>query len=137
MPLYQSVLALEAQEKQGQSVVGVRPQMVEVLRSEEKGSDVNLATHLAHDANQTAPGRTFEVALVLSTDSDLAEVIRLVTREVGKPVYVCRPEPRNRTVELEGVATAVFDLKTRDLKPSLFPATLTDARGAFTKPPSW
>lgn len=137
MPLYQSVLTLEAREKQGEDVVAIKPQMVEVLRSEEKGSDVNLATHLVHDANQTDPARTFEVALVLSTDSDLAEAIRLVTREVGKPVYVCKPEPRSRTVELAGVATAVFDLKTRDLVASQLPPTLTDARGAFSKPPQW
>jgi len=137
MPLYQSVLVLEARGKQGQNVVGIRPQMVEVLRSEEKGSDVNLAAHLVHDANQTAPARTFEIALVLSTDSDLAEAIRLVTREVGKAVYVCKPEPRNRTAELAGVATAVFDLKTRDLTASQFPPTLTDARGTFHKPPQW
>jgi hypothetical protein len=137
MPLYQSVLALEAQERLGHDVVGIRPEMVQVLRSDEKGSDVNLATHLVHDANQTDPARTFEVALLLSTDSDLAEAIRLVTQEVSKPVYVCKPEPRNRTVELEGVATAVFGLKSRDLEASQFPATPVDARGPFHKPADW
>jgi len=137
MPLYQSVLALEAQEQQGQNVVGVKPQMVEVLRSEEKGSDVNLAAHLVHDAHQADPARTFEVALVVSTDADLAEAIRLVTQEVGKPVFVCKPNPGARTNALSRVATAVFDLKTADLRASLFPPTLTDARGTFGKPAGW
>lgn len=137
MPVYTSVLSLETQEEQGVNVIGVRPQMVKVLRSEEKGSDVNLAAHLVHDAHQTDPARTFECALVLSTDSDLAEAIRLVTQEVRKPVWVCRPNPKSKTGELERVATAVFNLKTHDLQASLFADTLTDARGSFSKPTGW
>lgn len=43
---------------------------VEVLDSEEKGSDVNLAVHLVNDGWQGA----FDVALLLSQDTDLAEL---------------------------------------------------------------
>jgi hypothetical protein len=48
-----------------------RQEYVQVIKTEEKGSDVNLATHLLHDAHM---GR-FEVAVVLSNDSDLLEPI--------------------------------------------------------------
>ena len=111
--------------------------MMEVLRSEEKGTDVNLAAHLVHDAHQTDPKKTFEVALVLSTDSDLAGAIELVTREVGKPVYVCRPNPQSRTHKLDAAATGAFDLNTSVLASSLFPPILTDAGGPFHKPAAW
>jgi len=43
-----------------------------VIKTEEKGSDVNLATHLLHDAHM---GR-FDVAVVVSNDSDLLEPIK-------------------------------------------------------------
>lgn len=60
--------------------------MVDVIKSEEKGSDVNLAVHLLNDAWEHA----FDVALVISNDSDLAEAIR-VARRRGMPVGVANP----------------------------------------------
>lgn len=137
LPLWTSVQQLEDLERKGCNVVGVRPLRVEVARSEEKGSDVNLAAHLVHDANQTDPDKTFEAALVLSTDADLAEAIGLVTTKVGKPVWVCKPNPSAKTSELQKAATGIFDLKTSVLQASLFPPSLTDARGPFTKPSTW
>jgi len=137
LPLHESVMTLERLERKGCDVTGIRPIMMEMLRSEEKGTDVNLAAHLVHDAHQSSPANTFDVALVVSTDSDLAEAIRLVTCEVGKPVYVCKPNPKARTDELRAVATGIFELKAATLASSPFPPTLTDAGGSFSKPPSW
>lgn len=137
MPLNWSVEAIEEHAKRGYNVVGVKPTMVEVLRSEEKGSDVNLAVHLVNDAHQANSASTFEVALVVSTDADLAGAIRIVTQDIGKPVYVCRPNPSARTRLLNSVATSVFDLRTSVLRASQFPPMLTDARGTFQKPPGW
>lgn len=51
---------------------------------EEKGSDVNLATHLLHDA---WAGR-YDAALVFSQDTDLLEPLRLARHELGKRVEV-------------------------------------------------
>lgn len=45
-----------------------------VLKTEEKGSDVNLAVHLLNDAWLDV----FDCALIVSNDSDLAESMRLV-----------------------------------------------------------
>ena len=47
---------------------------VRVLKTEEKGSDVNLAVHLLNDAWLDA----YDCAVVISNDSDLAEAMRLV-----------------------------------------------------------
>ena len=43
-------------------------QMVKVIKTEEKGSDVNLATHLLFDACQDA----YELGIVISNDSKLS-----------------------------------------------------------------
>jgi len=57
---------------------------VRVHHMEEKGSDVNLASYLIHDA---WAGR-FDVALVYSQDTDLLEPIRIVKEELHKPVGI-------------------------------------------------
>jgi len=48
--------------------------LARVLRTEEKGSDVNLAAHLINDAHA---GR-FDEAIVVSGDSDLCDAIKIV-----------------------------------------------------------
>jgi uncharacterized LabA/DUF88 family protein len=45
-----------------------------VLKTEEKGSDVNLAVHLLNDAWLDA----YDCAVIVSNDSDLAEAMRLI-----------------------------------------------------------
>jgi len=47
---------------------------VRVIKTDEKGSDVNLAVHLVNDAWLDE----YECAVVMSNDSDLAEAIRMV-----------------------------------------------------------
>jgi len=53
-------------------VAGQRQQYARVIKTEEKGSDVNLATHLLHDAHRG----WFEAAVIVSNDSDLLEPIK-------------------------------------------------------------
>jgi len=55
-----------------------------VIKTEEKGTDVNIAAHLVHDAHE----KQFEIAVVISNDSDLVEPIRIVTQELGFPVII-------------------------------------------------
>lgn len=58
-----------------------------VIKTEEKGSDVNLATNLLIDGFDNA----YELAVVLSNDSDLLEPIKVVTERLGKPVGILNP----------------------------------------------
>jgi len=58
------------------------PKTVQVMKSEEKGSDVNIATYLLVDAFED----DYEAAVVISNDSDLAEPIRLVRQKFKKKV---------------------------------------------------
>jgi len=112
------------------------PATVEVIKTEEKGSDVNLAAHLLMDAFR---GR-FEVALVISNDSDLAEPIRLVRSELRKKVLVLMPCCNGGTpsIQLRKVASKAFLVDPVHLAASQFPDRLTDASGAtISKPASW
>ena len=65
-------------------LVGNEGQYAHVRDTEEKGSDVNLASHLLMDAFCD----TYDIALVLSQDSDLLEPIRMVSQELNKMVII-------------------------------------------------
>ena len=77
--------------------------LVEVIRTEEKGSDVNLAVHLVNDAHNNL----FDCAIVVSNDSDLAEAMRIVKDECGKVVGLFTPWRRRASKQLSN--TQVFN----------------------------
>lgn len=133
MPEVASVDHINQLAASGVNVAGMLPKMVQVYRAEEKGTDVNLATHLVHDAHLNR----FELALIISNDSDLTEAIRIVKNEVGKVVGVYTPHRNRPSVQLKKVASFFREIKTSHLRDSQFPTTLTDARGTFSKPSAW
>lgn len=107
---------------------------VKVWKTEEKGSDVNLATYLVRDAFLDL----FTNALVISNDTDLCEPIRLVIEERGKTVTVVNPRGHLRpAAELQRVATATRPLRVAALQRSQLPLELTDDVGVITRPSSW
>jgi uncharacterized LabA/DUF88 family protein len=111
------------------------PKTVQVMKSEEKGSDVNIATYLLVDAFDNE----YETAVVVTNDSDLAEPIRLVRQKFKKKVLVlhpCRPG-RKPSFELHKVATKSLLVDTSLLAASHLPGTLTDAHGTIHKPTTW
>lgn len=111
------------------------PLVVQVLRTEEKGSDVNLATYLLIDCFD----KDFDEAVVISNDSDLAFPIEKVVNQFGKVVGVINPHPKKG---LSGrlIGAASFHIRTinkKVLAACQFPAILTDSKGTFTKPTTW
>lgn len=74
---------------------------VRIIRSEEKQSDVNIASYMLLDACRNQ----FDAAIVVSGDGDLSTPIRMVTSEFSKPVVVLNPQKRS-SYHLEQVATA-------------------------------
>jgi hypothetical protein len=66
---------------------GAAPEVAYVWKTEEKGSDVNLGVHLVRDAFRGA----FELAAVLTNDTDLVEPVRIVTKELNLPVTLLAP----------------------------------------------
>lgn len=109
------------------------PRTVEVIKSEEKGSDVNLAVHLVNDACENV----FDVALVISNDSDLAEAIR-IARQKGKPVGVANPiaDPKKpMNYELYKAASFIRRIEEKHLKAAQLPPEFPGI--GVTKPASW
>lgn len=109
---------------------------VQVMKSEEKGSDVNIACYLLVDAFDN----DYDAAVVISNDSDLAEPIRLVRQKFRKPVIVLHPcgPGRKPSYELQKVAAKSVTLDASLLPACQFPATLTDSAGrTIHKPASW
>lgn len=108
-----------------------------VLREEEKGSDVNLAAHLMHDAHRGE----FDVAVVITNDSDLATPIELVRRDLGLPVGVVNPHamsPGSRqSKQLARAASFLKEVRQGGLRKCQFPPVLTDQAGTFIRPASW
>lgn len=107
--------------------------MVEVMKPEEKGSDVNLATHLLKDAFCN----TFHTAIVISNDSDLEEPIKICTQELSKYVYVLNPQEKYPSRDLSRVATKMITIRRSLPVQCQFPVLLSDSAGTFTKPTSW
>lgn len=109
------------------------PDVVKVLKVEEKGSDVNLACHLLLDAFKG----NFDVAAVLSNDSDLVEPIRIVTQILRKPVGLLSPVP-NPNPELRRVSSFIRRLSVSDLAASQFPNPLArPGQPDLVRPAAW
>lgn len=104
---------------------------VTVAVTEEKGSDVNLATYLLLDAFQN----DYDSALVISNDTDLQEPIDVVRKQLGKKVGVVIPNPKMKWSALQ--ADFYRRIRTGNLKASQFPVSMTDAQGTITRPGDW
>lgn len=112
------------------------PQRIEVLECQEKGSDVNLGSYLLLDGFRNE----FEIAAVISNDSDLATPISLVREELKLDVGIVSPD-RDRTrpcAELRTVATFSKTVFKSALESCQFPAIVYDSHGrAIARPQGW
>lgn len=109
-----------------------QPKYIKVMKTEEKGSDVNLATHLLNDAYK----KEYDIAVVITNDSDLLEPIRIVRQELGLAVGVLNPHQKPSRALLPHV-TFIKQIRKGVLANSQFPPTLTDSTGTFSKPVTW
>jgi uncharacterized LabA/DUF88 family protein len=104
-------------------------QKVRVWITEEKGSDVNLAVHLVNDAWLDR----FDVAVVVSNDSDLAEALTIVS-DMGKAIGLLTAA--NRPVaELRSIADFHRRIKKHHLKNSQLPDPIPGTN--IQKPAAW
>lgn len=124
------------------AVVNPPPKTIEVFKTEEKGSDVNLAAHLLLDGFQNR----YEAAIVITGDSDLITPIKMARSILKKPVGVLNPQrlsgrdcrPPRKSAGLQHAASFYQNgLTWSQLENAQFPNPLTDAQGSFHKPPSW
>ena len=104
----------------------------DVLIVSEKGSDVNLASHLINDA----PKGEFDLAVIITNDSDLYEPMRIVRRDLGKKVGLLNPQ-QYLNQKLAEIANFCKKIRPGVLAKSQFSEFLQDSRGTFHKPASW
>ncbi len=112
---------------------GSPPKKASVIVTEEKGSDVNLATYLLHDAHTN----DYDAAVVISNDSDLVEAIRIVRDSLKKVVVILNPSRKRGNKELADAASFVRQIRPWAVRASQFPDRMTDATGEFHKPGAW
>ncbi len=107
---------------------------VEVHDTEEKGSDVNLASHLLHDGWLGL----YDVALVLSQDSDLCEPLRLVRDELRKPVGIVWLDGNQPGQRFSKVTSFIRHVTPSRLAAAQFPGRILGRDGRpVVKPPEW
>lgn len=105
---------------------------VNVIDRTEKGSDVNLAVHLLNDAWLDS----YDCAVVISGDSDLAESIRLVREyHPKKPIGVLSPGKRVMSKELMAASSFIKAIGSTALAACQFPAQIPHT--TIAKPADW
>jgi uncharacterized LabA/DUF88 family protein len=63
------------------------PNTVEVIKTEEKGTDVHIGAHMLLDAFR----KDCDMAVLISNDSDLCEPLRMVKDELGLTIGILNP----------------------------------------------
>ncbi len=107
--------------------------MAKHLHTEEKGSDVNVASHLLVDVLTGA----VDAALIISNDSDLSLPVEQARSRV--PVCVVNPHNGNTAGALRPSGQPGSGRHwTRKLRPSdVYSHQLPDPAGGYSKPPAW
>lgn len=106
----------------------------EVVKTEEKGSDVNLALHVLNDAWENR----YDCAVICSNDSDLREALRLIkTRHKKKVVLVVPGDPtvRPAAIQLKRYSNAEIRITEADLAACQLPSPIPGT--TLHKPPTW
>ncbi len=133
LPNLEIILGQFLQHEVRLPVAGSNPLRFEsVIRTEEKGSDVNLASHLLRDGYN----HSYQAAVVVSDDSDLAEPIRIVKDEL-KLVTGILTSRKRPGYSLLRHATFYKQIRDGVLRSSQFPSWMRDGKGAFHKPNGW
>jgi uncharacterized LabA/DUF88 family protein len=116
--------------------LGQRPNCVQILKNEEKRTDVDLATHLLMDCF----AGDFDEAVVISNDADLVLPIEMVRTKYNRRIGVISPHPKDK---MSGHLARAASYHMRSINNSVlarcqFPPVILDSQGReITKPPSW
>jgi len=103
----------------------------QVIKTEEKGSDVNLAVHLLNDAWLDK----FDCAVIVSNDSDLTEAVKLVRNQLKKSIGIVFPGEGHLSKELIKHADFIKKVRRGILKNSQLPNPIPNSN--IRKPEDW
>ena len=73
---------------------GGGPRFAQILKMEEKGSDVNIATYMLTDAFR----KDCDQRIVITNDSGLAEPVRIINKELLIPVGIFNPRTNGTAI---------------------------------------
>ena len=104
---------------------------VEVIKTEEKGSDVNVAVHLLNDGWEDA----YDCGVVVRNDSDIAEAMRLVRRNCRKRIGLVTPGKGKPSRQLLAHADFSRHVRVSGLQHSQLPYVIPGTN--ITKPAAW
>lgn len=107
-------------------------QKIQVIKTEEKGSDVNIASHLLVDGFQNK----YEVAAVITNDSDLKLPIGMVKNVLKKTVGIICPHEKP-SKELIKSATFLKRIKSSTYLECQFPDLIKLKNRTIHKPKAW
>lgn len=110
-----------------------RPVTVLVRKTEEKGSDVNLASHLLMDAFTCSA----DAFAVLSNDSDLAEPMRMVRQDLRRMTALVTPDGSPAAQLIATRPSTHRQLRDGLLEAAQFPAIVRDEHGSIRRPGTW
>ncbi len=101
---------------------------------EEKMTDVNIAAQMLADAYEDR----FDVAMVISADSDLTTPVRLLRKRFPQKRIIVVFPPDRRSAELQKTAHGMVVLGQDKLRQNLLPENITTSSGfVLTRPPQW
>ncbi|MDI9348414.1 MAG: NYN domain-containing protein [Candidatus Symbiobacter sp.] len=105
-----------------------------VHTTEEKGTDVNLASHLLHDGWQD----NYDIALVMSQDTDFVLPLKLVKADLKKIIILGWLDQRQAAPQLRQVVDHVRHITPNRLASAQFNDIITDSKGRLLlKPIRW
>lgn len=111
-----------------------RPRYADVIKTEEKGSDVNIATDMMDDGCQSL----YDVAVAITNDSDLERTIQRVRQRYQVPVGIVNPNvDRPASKALAGPASFVRPIRRWHLEKSQFPNVIRIGESRISKPHAW
>ncbi len=108
---------------------------VQVLKTEEKGSDVNLAVDLLFDCVNDL----YDCAVVISNDSDLARSIGIAREHYKKRIGIVNPHAHHRPMSRSLQRFAHFEARIHEniLAGNQLPDVVHIGHRVVSRPPGW
>ncbi|MFJ3665548.1 NYN domain-containing protein [Streptomyces sp. NPDC090106] len=110
------------------------PNTVEVIKTEEKGTDVNIATEILMDASR----KDCDLIVLVSNDSDLCGPLRRVKEELGVDIGILNPFDRPSRWLRQLKPSFIKPIRDGVVRASQLPDTVPLGNGAQVhRPKEW
>jgi len=104
---------------------------VNVIKTEEKGSDVNLAVHMVNDGWKNE----YDLAVLCSNDTDLIEALKIVRNDIKKEICWVTPNTIYPSKEIKPHVNYHRKIHNKHLKRNQLPEKIPGSN--LVRPTSW